>query len=68
MTQTEIDRNFRAWQELMDFGWRFCLEVFPQTYPGCDPLQKIREAWDRKSEEHLRANERMMEAIGRAAR
>lgn len=66
MPTPDFERNFREWQELMDFGWRFRLEVFPHTYPGKDPLEKLREAWRRKGEEHMAANERMLEALGKA--
>lgn len=66
MDQATIDRNVRAWQELMDFGLRFCLDVFPRTYPGCDPIQKMREMWERQGREHAKANERMCAVLGRA--
>lgn len=65
MTDADFERHFREWLELMDFGWRYCLEVFPQTYPGQDPMEKLREVFRRKGEEHARGNERMLEALGR---
>ena len=49
----------------MDFGWDYCLQIFPQLYPGCDPVEKIKEAYERKTREHLAANERMAAALGR---
>lgn len=60
MDAVRRDLHFREWRELMDFGWRFCMEVFPQTFPGVDPLEKLREVWRRKGEEHAAANERML--------
>ena len=66
LTDEEAERGFRAWKELLDFGWRFCLEVYPQVYPDRDPLDLLREAYRRKSEEHLRANERLAEILGGA--
>lgn len=66
MRDSDIERNLREWRELMDFGWRFCLEVFPQTYPGQDPLARLREAYRRKGNEHAAANERMLTALGKS--
>jgi len=63
-TDEELARRCLAWKELLDFGWRFCLEIFPQTRPGEDPLALLREAWSRRSEEHARANERLAEILG----
>ena len=66
MDSLGAERNFREWKELMEFGWEFCLQVYPQIYPGRDPLEVLKEAYDRQSREHLAANERMMAAIERA--
>ena len=66
MDQEEVARRYRAWKELMDFGWEYCLQIFPQLRPGTDPLERLREAFERKAKEHLAANERMAAAIGRA--
>jgi hypothetical protein len=66
MAEPDLERGLREWKELMDFGWRFRLEVFPQTFPGEDPLAKLREIWRRLGQEHAAANVRMLEALGRA--
>jgi hypothetical protein len=59
------ERHLQSWKELMDFGWRFCLEVYPQLYPGVDPLAKLHEAWEHDALEHAVANERMILRLGR---
>jgi len=66
LTDEEAEKGLLAWKALMDFGWRFCLEVFPQLRPEEDPLERLREIYRRMGEEHLRANERMLEVISGA--
>jgi hypothetical protein len=65
MDQESVDRNCRAWKDLMDFGWEFCLQVFPQLRPGEDPMTLLREAWERQWADHAAANERLAEWLGR---
>lgn len=67
MTQAEIDRNFLAWKELMDFGWEFCLQAFAQLHPGEDPMVRLRAAWDRKAVEHGEANLALAERLGQGS-
>lgn len=62
MRAVDFERNCLAWKDLMDFGWEFCLQVYPQTYPGRDPMDVLRDAYERASAEHLAANERMVAA------
>lgn len=60
---TEAERNVLAWAALMDFGFAFCMQTFPQARPDEDPLEGFRRAFRRKSEEHLRANESMLRRL-----
>ena len=66
MDARSIERNFLTWQALMDFGWEFCLQVYPQTYPGVDPIAKLREVWDHHAKDHAAGNERLAARLGRA--
>jgi hypothetical protein len=59
----EIERGFREWKALMDFGMEFALAVHAQNHPGSDPLAALRAAWQRKGDEHTLANERMMRRL-----
>lgn len=62
----EVERHYREWRELMDFGWEFFLQASPQLCPGEDPIQRLRDAWEAKGREHMAANERMVAGLGRA--
>jgi len=67
MDQATLDRNMRAWKELMDFGWDFCLQAFAQLHPDEDPMDRLRAAWERKGIEHSQANLVLAQRLGRGS-
>jgi len=60
---TSEERNILAWAALMDFGFEFCMQTFPQARPDEEPLEGFRRAFRRKSREHLRANEAILRRL-----
>jgi len=65
LDEATVKRRFLAWRELMDFGSRWCMAIYPQHYPGRDPVDVLREAWRRRSEENEEAKIRMLRRISR---